>query len=173
MKKIAWSAAGFILFIISTSFYSRNTNSTNYFILVDKSDYELSVYDERGWLVTYPVVFGNKDLRDKMREGDRETPEGTFTIITKRVHEKWNRLLLLDYPTHESYEKFNQRKAYGIIPPNARIGGGIAIHGTWPHDDVVVDMYQNWTLGCISLKNTDVQELYNMIPVGTKITIRK
>src|SRR6187549_1472400 len=45
-------------------------------IIVDKSDYELKVYDEEGWLATYPVVFGSRDLRDKMREGDKLTPDG-------------------------------------------------------------------------------------------------
>ena len=33
-----------------------------------------------------------------------------------------------------------QRKAKGLIPKNAKIGGGIAIHGTWPHDDLAVDL---------------------------------
>jgi len=37
----------------------------------------------------------------------------------------------------------------------------------------VVDLYQNWTNGCIALKNEDVDELYDMVPVGTKVTIEK
>ena len=32
------------------------------YILVDKTDYELQVFDEEGWYATYPVVFGNKSL---------------------------------------------------------------------------------------------------------------
>ncbi|HNC39819.1 MAG TPA: L,D-transpeptidase, partial [Chitinophagaceae bacterium] len=31
-------------------------------IIIDKSDYELSVYDDKGWYATYPVVFGNNSL---------------------------------------------------------------------------------------------------------------
>ena len=58
-------------------------------ILIDKSDYELSVYDEKGWYATYPVVFGNNSLDDKKMEGDNKTPEGSFKIVRKRVHEKW------------------------------------------------------------------------------------
>ncbi|HQX97160.1 MAG TPA: hypothetical protein PLF17_14725, partial [Chitinophagaceae bacterium] len=27
-------------------------------IVVDKSDYELNIYDDIGWYATYPVVFG-------------------------------------------------------------------------------------------------------------------
>lgn len=145
----------------------------NVSIVIDKSDYELSVYDEKGWYATYPVVFGNNSLADKKMEGDKNTPEGVFHINGKRVHEKWYRFMALDYPTKESWDKFNQRKQKGEIPSSARIGGSIGIHGTWPNDDMVVDRYKNWTMGCISMKNEDVQDLYNYTPVGTKVTIRK
>jgi murein L,D-transpeptidase YafK len=70
-------------------------------IVVDKSNYELYVYDAQGWYATYPVVFGNKSLADKKMEGDRNTPEGTFRVVSKRVHEKWSRFMGLDYPTKE------------------------------------------------------------------------
>ncbi len=142
-------------------------------ISIDKSDYELTVYDEEGWYATYPVVFGNNSLEDKKMEGDKNTPEGTFRITTKRVHEKWCRFLAIDYPTKESIEKFNRRKQKGEIPSTARIGGGIGIHGTWPHEDFVIDRYKNWTLGCISMKNDDVTDLYKYIGSGTQVVIRK
>lgn len=142
-------------------------------ILIDKSDYELSVYDEKGWYATYPVVFGNNSLADKKMEGDKNTPEGSFRIIAKRVHEKWCRFLSIDYPNAESREKFKQRKQKGEIPGNASIGGGIGIHGTWPHEDFVIDRYKNWTLGCISMKNEHVTEIYPFVNSGTKVTIRK
>jgi lipoprotein-anchoring transpeptidase ErfK/SrfK len=142
-------------------------------IVIDKSDYELSVYDDKGWYATYPVVFGNNSLADKKMQGDKNTPEGKFTIVAKRVHEKWCRFLSLDYPTKDDIEKFNKRKEKGEIPANASIGGGIGIHGTWPHEDFVVDRYKNWTLGCISMKNEHVIELYSFTGVGTKVTIKK
>ncbi len=141
-------------------------------IVIDKSDYELSVFDDVGWYATYPVVFGNNSLADKKMQGDKNTPEGIFHINAKRVHEKWCRYLSIDYPTKESYEKFNQRKQRGEIPANASIGGGIGIHGTWPHEDFVIDRYKNWTLGCISMKNDDVTEVYQFTNPGTKVTIR-
>ena len=162
-----------IFFFISTSFRSKKNTGQGYYIIVTKHTYELTLYDDQGWLVKYPVVFGNKDLHDKMQEGDRETPEGTFTITGKREHEKWDRFIMLDYPNAESYAKFAERKAQGLIPKDAQIGGGIGIHGTWPHEGYTVDRYENWTDGCISLKNEDVEELYNTIPAGTKVIIRK
>ena len=158
-----------LVFISNTSFYVKGT----YTILVDKSDYELHVYKDGEWVGGYPVVFGSNDQGDKMMEGDRKTPEGTFRIISKRVHDQWSRIMRIDYPTKESYKKFKERKAKGLIPKNARIGGAIGVHGTWPREEYAIDRYLNWTLGCISLKNEHVQELYNMIPANTQITIRK
>ena len=143
------------------------------YIVVDKSDYELHVYDDKGWFATYPVVFGNSSLSDKKMEGDKNTPEGTFHIASKRVHDKWHRFMALDYPTKESWEKFNKRKSNGEIPSSAKIGGGIGVHGTWPHEDFQIDRYKNWTLGCISMKNGDVEHLYRYLPVGATITIRR
>lgn len=142
-------------------------------IVVDKSNYEMYVYDAKGWYATYPVVFGNPSLEDKKVEGDRNTPEGTFRIVNKRVHDKWDRYLGLDYPNAESLAKFKERKRRGEIPSNATPGAGIGIHGVWPHEDFVIDRYKNWTNGCISLKNPDVEEIYRYIDLGTPVTIRK
>ena len=142
-------------------------------IVIDKSSYELYVYDKLGWFATYPVVFGNNTLADKKMEGDRNTPEGSFKITNKRVHEKWDRYMGLNYPTQESLPKFNQRKQRGEVPKNASPGGAIGIHGTWPNEDYVIDRFKNWTNGCISLKNEDVEDLYSYVPIGTPVTIRK
>ncbi|RFM30612.1 L,D-transpeptidase family protein [Deminuibacter soli] len=159
------------LFTGSTSFCFRHSFN-NYSIVIDKSDYELNVYDSKGWLIAYPVVFGSNDQHDKFWEGDRRTPDGHFRIVSKRVHEKWDRFMMLDYPTPENIALFNARKSRGLIPASARIGGGIGIHGTWPHEDYAIDRYQNWTMGCISMKNEDVEALYRYIPVGTSVTIQ-
>lgn len=172
MRKMAFPAAVFVVFVLCTSFHSTQLYNSPYYIVIDKSQYELSVFDSKGWLITYPVVFGSNDLRDKLYEGDRKTPEGTFTIVEKKVHNKWDRFMGLNYPTPESYQKFTERKQEGIIPGSAKIGGGIGIHGTWPHEDFQVDRYRNWTDGCISMRNKDVEELYNMVPVGTQVMIR-
>lgn len=143
-------------------------------VLVIKSRYELQLFDSSGeWMGTYPVVFGNKDMGDKQMQGDRKTPEGIFHIAYKRKHEKWDAFLLIDYPTQESYQKFNQRKNAGIIPQDAKIGGDIGIHGTWPHEEYAIDQYQNWTEGCISTKNKYIEELFRLLPVGTQVEIRR
>ncbi len=143
------------------------------YIIIVKSDYELKLYDNEGWYATYPVVFGSKSLEDKMIEGDRKTPEGEYHIVIKKTDPKWDKMMLLDYPTKSDYAKFNERRANGLIPKNAKIGNGIGIHGTWNHDEMAVDLYQNWTNGCISLKREDIEELYDLVPTGTKVIIQK
>ena len=80
----------------------KKTAENPYYIIVDKSDYELKVYDAEGWYATYPIVFGSKDLSDKMKEGDKRTPNGSFKIILKKIHPKWGPELLLDYPNEVS-----------------------------------------------------------------------
>ncbi|MFC4262805.1 murein L,D-transpeptidase family protein [Ferruginibacter yonginensis] len=150
----------------------RLTKKTNpYYIVISKKDYELNVYDEEGWYATYPIVFGSKDLSDKMREGDRRTPNGSFKIVLKKIHNKWGPELLLDYPNDESYRRFKERKEKGLIPATAKIGDGIAIHATRPEEEWTVDNFYNWTDGCISLKYTEMKDLYSYITVGTNVTI--
>jgi len=159
--------------ITKRSFASEKKNGDNpYYIIISKKNYELKVYDDLGWYATYPCVFGSNDLSDKLMEGDKRTPEGQFRVVLKK-NAKWAYELLLDYPNQQSVEKFRQRKARGVIPGNARIGGGIAIHATRPQEEWTVDYYQNWTDGCISLKYSEAKDLYSYIPVGTPVTITK
>lgn len=151
----------------------KNSSDNPYYIIISKKTYELKVYDDQGWYATYPCVFGSNDLRDKYMEGDKRTPEGKFKVLLKKIHPKWGYELLLDYPNEESIEKFKERVADGIIPHNAKIGGGIAIHATRPQEEWTVDYYQNWTDGCVSLKYSEAKDLYSYIPVGTPVTIEQ
>ena len=144
-----------------------------YYIIIDKSDYELKVYDADGWYATYPVVFGSNDLNDKFMAGDKRTPEGNFKVLLKKIHPKWGPELLLDFPNEESLKKFNERINKGLVPKTAKIGNGIAIHATRPEEEWTVDYFQNWTDGCISLKYKEAKDLYSYIPAGTPVTIQK
>jgi murein L,D-transpeptidase YafK len=151
----------------------KTKDDNPYYIIIDKSDYELKVYDEDGWYATYPIVFGSKDLGDKMKEGDRKTPDGKFKIILKKIHPKWGPELLLDYPNEVSLQKFNERKRKGLLPKNAKIGSGIAIHATRPGEEWTVDNFYNWTDGCISVKYTEMKDLFSYIPLDTPVTIQQ
>lgn len=142
-------------------------------IVIDKSDYELRVYDSKGLLAVYPVVFGSEPLDDKYMQGDRKTPEGSFKIVYTKPHQLWSKMFMLDYPTKESMTKFNARKRSGLIPSTATIGNGIGIHGVEDGNDYFIDRYYNWTNGCISLKNHHLTDLAKYIKTGTIVTIQK
>lgn len=142
-------------------------------LLIDKSDYKLYVMIGTQMLKEYPVVFGKNTVDDKLIQGDNCTPEGTFYMITKYPHKKWSKFIWINYPNEESWRKHNSAKLNGKIPKNADIGGEVGIHGVPKGMDLLITARYNWTLGCISLKNMDVDELYPYVLKTTKIEIRK
>ncbi|NSL89622.1 L,D-transpeptidase family protein [Chitinophaga solisilvae] len=153
-----------------------NINPDKIFLLIDKSDYRMYLYEDVTLRKIYKVVFGNRDQGDKYSEGDRKTPEGTFHILNKRMDNRWTRFLLLDYPNEDSWQKFHTRQATGSLSSEATIGGGIGIHGVEYESgirDNYVDGRINWTLGCVSMKTADVVELYEIIKTGTPVVIRR
>jgi murein L,D-transpeptidase YafK len=188
MKKCChyWLVAALLLlplsgFINESDLYHVRLNAANIdadkvFLLIDKSDYRLYVYEDVTLRKIYKVVFGNRDQTDKLVEGDRRTPEGTFHILSKRYDRSWSRFMLLDYPNEHSWEKFHLRQSKGIVSANASIGGAIGIHGV-EYNSGIRDNYVegriNWTLGCVSMKNADVNELYDVLKVGTPVVIRR
>jgi murein L,D-transpeptidase YafK len=160
--------------VVYTPFKNKQATKDDYYIVIEKSKYMLDVYNANDELmVAYPVVFGNDDLGDKLYEGDKRTPEGTFYITGKKQHKLWDKYLTLSFPNEESYAKFNERRERGQVPQNASIGGGIGLHGTWANDRVAVDRKENWTSGCVSTKNCYIDELFKYIPVGTRVIIKK
>lgn len=133
---------------------------------VDKSERSFEVYVDGAVRKTYPCVLGEKPVGDKFCQGDRRTPEGTFGLRSKRVHGSWHKFIWVDYPNAESYRRFKERKAQGLIPAGKDIGGEIGIHGVPDGMDHWIDAGQDWTWGCIALKNTDVDEIYPYIQAG-------
>ena len=146
------------------------TAQTAYKINIYKSKYLLEVLQNNVKIYAFNVVFGNP-IGDKFKEGDRKTPIGTFKIKAKYPHKGWKYFLWIDYPTKESWTRFNTRKANGQLKKNDRIGGSIGIHGVPPNCDYLIAERSNWTLGCISLSRKNIEILYQLIPVGTEVQI--
>jgi hypothetical protein len=142
-------------------------------LLVNKSLYCVQVYYRKKIIRAYKAVFGPQPKMNKCMEGDRCTPEGWYKISGKNPNSKYHRFMQINYPNDSSYSRFNTLKSTGKIPANARIGGSIGIHGIWKGGDDMIEMGVGWTDGCIALKNDDVEELYSIIGVGTKVFIKK
>jgi murein L,D-transpeptidase YafK len=140
-------------------------------ITVAKKARRLTVYYRQQPIKTYAVVLGRNPIGDKLQQGDYKTPEGRFTLEEIYLHSQWWRFLLLDYPNAESWRKHRRAKANGQITPAANIGGEIGIHGVPEGKDFLIDRSINWTQGCVSLKNKDVAEVYELVQKGTVVEI--
>lgn len=142
-------------------------------IVVDKGCRTLNLYQYGRVVRSYPVVLGRKPGR-KLYEGDKRTPTGLYMIIDKDHHRRWSRFMLLDYPTEQDVRRYWQNVPAGMVPRRGGgypgVGGEIGIHGT--DREAFNRVGINWTLGCISLFNLDVQELYSFVQVGTLVYIK-
>lgn len=142
-------------------------------LLISKSRYTLTFIANDKPLKTYPVVFGPNPVDDKRMEGDGCTPEGIFGIRNMYPHKSWSKFIWIDYPNEESWKKHRLSKQKGEIPETATIGGEIGIHGVPEENDALIEGRINWTAGCISLKTTDINELFDNISKSTKVEIIK
>jgi murein L,D-transpeptidase YafK len=142
-------------------------------LYISKLSHTLTLQIGEVHLKEYRCVFGGNPVDDKRFEGDQCTPEGVFHIQSKYPHAQWDKFILIDYPNNESRRKFQTNKEMGKVPPKATIGGSIGIHGVPHHRSDLIDRSINWTLGCISLKDEDVDEIYNYVNAGTEVIITK
>jgi murein L,D-transpeptidase YafK len=140
-------------------------------LLVKKLDRRLTVYRGTTPLKTYPVVLGGNPRPDKLCQGDMCTPEGVYHVVCKYNHPRWDKFILLDYPNSQNWLKFTRAKIKGQLPEAARIGGDIGIHGT--ADPLRNLNREDWTLGCVSLLNRDIEEIYPMVNDDTLVVIKK
>ena len=140
-------------------------------ILVDKSAYRLTVFYDSQPVKAYSTVFGSAPVGDKLAEGDRKTPEGIYRVKDLYPHSDWSKFIWLDYPTAQDWREHNAAKRAGNIALTATIGSEIGIHGVPQGADNLIDSRSNWTWGCVSLKNQDIDEIYEVMSQGTLVEI--
>ena len=127
---------------------------------------------------TYSVGLGLNPVGDKVREGDRRTPEGEFYIFAKNAKSQFYLSLGLSYPnaahakrglrdgliTKTQYDEIMRALRAKRRPlQNTALGGDIYIHGHGAQSD--------WTWGCVALENEDIRELFDVVKVGMTVTI--
>ena len=144
-----------------------------YFIVVRTTCRTLDVYRLGDRIRTYDAVFGIGGTKHKRWEGDHKTPTGLYTIAGKRRHDRWRWFMLIDYPNIRDEERYWALLQADRVPMiGARYAGpgsAVGIHGT---DKPQLNRKQvDWTFGCISLGNDDVDDLARLVPVGTPVWI--
>lgn len=148
-------------------------------IVVMKGKRRMQLYSGGAVVRTYRIGLGLSPVADKVRQGDRATPEGEFYIFTKNNKSAFYLSLGISYPNLEDAERglrdglISRAQRDGIVraikrkatpPQNTRLGGDIYIHGNGAKSD--------WTWGCVALENVDMRELFDSVPVGTPVTIK-
>lgn len=148
-------------------------------IVVKKGQRQLLLFSGEKLVRTYQVGLGLSPIGDKVRSGDHRTPEGDFYIFTRNDKSAFYLSLGISYPnvahaerglrdgliTRAQYDAIMRANKGKKTPPqNTRLGGTIYIHGNGAGSD--------WTWGCVALDDQDVRELFDVIPVGTPVTIQ-
>lgn len=146
-------------------------------VIVEKSAQRLTVYNDGEVVNTYRSASGT-NKGDKIREGDRRTPEGEFYVCYKNKYSRFTLSLGLSYPNIEDAERglrdglITQAQHDAIVKANRQrkkppwytpLGGEIMIHGKGSKSD--------WTAGCVALDDEDIKELFYALPTGTPVQI--
>lgn len=149
-------------------------------IVINKAKKKLFLYSEEKLLRAYPVKLGFDPVGDKVRQGDKRTPEGSYYICMKNPRSKYHLSLGLSYPgiedaergleqkliSKKDYDRIIKKISQKAIPPwDTPLGGEIFIHGggeTW-----------DWTYGCVALRNQDIEELFRVVSIGTEVVIQQ
>lgn len=131
---------------------------------------------------TFKIMLGRNPVGPKTQEGDNKTPEGTYELDFKNPESSFHKSLHISYPNLKQKMKAKMR---GVNP-----GGDIMLHGL-PNDfkemsvwlntvglgDLGDDLiraglpYFDWTNGCIAVTDAEIDEIYEMVTVPTKIII--
>jgi murein L,D-transpeptidase YafK len=131
-------------------------------IFVDKNNYILELRDNNKIIKTYPTALGQNPIKRKLHQDNSSTPEGFYKIVNLRPVATYYKAYDINYPNKIDWLRYSFFKKNKRLPS---IGGFIQIHG--------MGIENNWTWGCIALRNSDIDELFKFknININTKIII--
>lgn len=117
-------------------------------------------------LKTYRISLGADPVGPKERQGDHKTPEGDYIVDSKKAHSQFYRALHLSYP--KAADRARARKL-GVNP-----GGDVEIHGLGAKYGWIgaSQRLSDWTDGCIAVTNGEIDEIFSMVRVGTRVEIK-
>lgn len=134
-------------------------------VVVHKADRRLELYQGDRLLRSYRISLGREPQGPKRREGDLRTPEGSYLIDYRNPQSAFHRALHISYPRRDQVAAARSRG----VPP----GGLIMIHGLPNGAGFIgrLHLLSDWTLGCIAVTNDEIEEIWRVVPDGTRIHI--
>lgn len=147
------------------SFSGGSKINPNVELRVFKGERTMELWSEGKRFKTYPISLGAQPIGHKQMEGDEKTPEGEYSIISKNNHSRYHLSLKISYPRDEDRQNANKK---GLNP-----GGDIMIHGLPNGFGFIGKLHTwwNWTDGCIAVTNKEIEEIWHLVPLGTKVFI--
>ena len=135
-------------------------------ILVEKSARTMTLMHGDKILKRYKVALSREPIGAKEREGDHKVPEGDYVIDSKNAHSRFHLALHVSYPNAAHRERARRLK----VKP----GGNIEIYGLDSKYAWVGGLHRqvDWTDGCIAVTDSEIEEIWASVPVGTKVEIR-
>jgi murein L,D-transpeptidase YafK len=135
-------------------------------IVVDKSTHRMSLFKDGQMLRTYRVSLGRGGPEPKSREGDARTPEGTYFIDRRNPRSCCHLALHISYP---SAAEVAAARARGVSA-----GSDVEIHGIRNGLGWLGRWHRamDWTSGCIAVTNSEMDEIWRVVPDGTPVVIR-
>lgn len=129
-------------------------------VIVNKGERKMYLLHHRKVLETYNVDLGFASGGHKQFEGDGRTPEGEYIIDRRNPNSKFHLSLGISYPNEADIA---YASSMGKAP-----GGDIFIHG---RPNSLFGLGPDWTAGCISVSNPEMEDIYAMVRDGTPVTI--
>jgi murein L,D-transpeptidase YafK len=151
---------------------------------VSKSERKLELITQDNQVYkTYKVMLGlNAEGGAKTKENDNKTPEGTYTLDLKNEHSKFHKAFHISYP--------NSRDTLRARLHGNKPGGDIMLHGypnnfdemrdwltsvnmdKFPDEQIRANLSNyDWTNGCIAVTDAEIDEIFSIVDVPTKIII--
>ncbi len=129
-------------------------------IVVSKSQRKMFLLHQKEVLKSYRVDLGFTPDGHKQFKGDGKTPEGRYFINRRNPRSAFHLSLGISYPNSAdiAYAKANERDP----------GGDIFIHGARRKQD---PKGRDWTAGCISVSDKEIEEIWLMVQDDTVIDI--
>src|SRR4029453_17577363 len=135
-------------------------------LVIAKAARTLTLYHGARVLRTYTVALGRNPEGPKEQEGDGRTPEGVYVIDSRNAQSAFHRSLHLSYPNAEDRRRAASRRV--------RPGGAIMIHGLPDGLGALgaAHRLRDWTEGCIAVTDDEIEEIWRLVPNGTRVEIR-
>jgi murein L,D-transpeptidase YafK len=135
-------------------------------ILILKKDHLMELIAGGKVIRSYKVALGQGGLAPKVRQGDGRTPEGHYIIDAKYAASQYHKALHISYPNAEDRKRAAK---LGVSP-----GGSILIHGLPNGKGYIGAAHRlyDWTLGCIAVTDEEIDEIWELVAVGTPVEIR-